>query len=130
MKNKLMKIGSSLSLFLMSGAALAQNAGSGRAAGDQVTYLTEVVGTAGLLALGFLFVAGVAILGIAGWFAFRDYVLDQREKKFNIGGLLFAVVIGALLTYPGAAMLMGQDLFTGDNAGVDIQGDDFKRDDN
>lgn len=105
-------------------AAMAQNA---RVGAEQVSYLTGISGGLGALALGVAFFAGIVILIIACAFAFRDYVMETREKKFSIAQLIFGVAIGAMLVYPGAAFMLGQDLVTGDDAGVSVSGSDFKR---
>lgn len=124
-----MKVVNKLKMILVSASLMSTSvfAASGRVANDQVEYLGDIGSNLGIAALAFLFFCGLVVLGLAGWFAFRDYVLDQREKKFNIGGLLFAVVIGAMLCYPGAAMFIGQDLFTGDDAGAAVSAADFTR---
>lgn len=113
---------------LVSSAAFAQSSSSsGRAAAGQVEYLGDLGNMMTVTALAFLFFTGIVIIGIAGWFTFRDYVLEQREKKFSIGGLLLSVVLGAILCYPAVAMVLGQDLAGPDPSVQEINGDDFKR---
>lgn len=117
-----------LSTAIYSGAVLA--ASSGRPGAEQVTYLTSIANGLGLLGVATLFFVGVVVFGFGGFFFVRDYVMakDDREKKFSIGPLIMAIVVGSMLCYPGGAMLLGSDLTSGDKAGSDISNSDFKRD--
>lgn len=117
-----------LSAAIYSGAALA--ASSGRPGAEQVTYLTAIANGLGLLGVATLFFVGVVVFGFGGFFFVRDYVMakDDREKKFSIGPLIMAIIVGSMLCYPGGAMLLGSDLTSGDKAGSNISNSDFKRD--
>lgn len=123
LKRKFAIFGASALVSLISTSAMAA-----RAAKEQVDYLTTIANGLGVLGVAVLFFVGVVVFGFGGFFFVRDYVMakDDREKKFSIGPLIMAIIVGSMLCYPGGAMMLGSDLTT-DQTDAKVSSNDFKR---